>query len=66
MSKTVLQTLVGTALVDRKFCEEFLNGKRPALVAEFDLTEEERKVALAIKADSIQEFAVGLHEWLTA
>jgi hypothetical protein len=66
MSKTVLQTLVGTALVDTQFCEEFLNGKRPILLAEFDLTDEEREVALGIKADSIQEFAAGLHEWLTA
>jgi len=64
MSKIVLQTLIGTALVDQRFCKEFLNGKRPTLLAEFDLTDEEREVALAIEADSIQEFAVGLYEWL--
>ena len=64
MSSTVLQILIGTALVDRDFCEELLNGKRPAILAGFDLTDEEREVVLASEADSIQEFAVGLCEWL--
>lgn len=66
MSATALQTLIGTALIDREFCKELLNGRRPALLTEFDLTEEEREVVLAIKVDSIQEFAVGLYEWLMA
>jgi hypothetical protein len=66
MSKTALQTLIGTALIDRRFCEELLNGKRPALLAEFDLSEEEREVALIVETDSIQEFAVGLYERLAA
>ena len=66
MSKTALQTLIGTALIDRRFCEELLNGKRPALLAEFDLSEEEREVALTIETDSIQEFVGGLYERLAA
>lgn len=66
MSKMALQALIGTALVDRTFCEELLNGKRPTLLAEFNLTDEERKVALDIKTDCVQKFAVGLYEWLTA
>jgi len=65
MSKMVLQTLIGSAVIDREFCEELLNGKRPTILAEFDLTDEEREAALAIRTDSIQEFAVGLYEWLT-
>jgi len=65
MSIAALQALIGTALIDRKFCEELLDGKRPALLAEFDLSDEERKVALAVETDSIQKFAVGLYEWLT-
>jgi len=51
MSKTALQTLIGTALIDSRFCEELLNGKRPALLAEFDLSEEEREVALIVETD---------------
>lgn len=66
MSKTALQTLIGTALIDSRFCEELLNGKRPALLAEFDLSEEERKVALIVETGSLQEFAVRLYERLGA
>lgn len=65
MSATALQALIGTALVDREFCEELLNGKRPTLLAEFDLSDEEREVVLTIETDSIQEFAIGLYEWIT-
>ena len=64
MSKMALQTLIGTALVDQKFCEDVLDGRRPTIVAEFDLTDEEREVVLAIKTESIQEFALGLYERL--
>jgi len=64
VSEVTLQALVGTALVDRRFGEELLNGKRPLLVAEFDLTDEERKAILSVEAGSVQEFAVGLYERL--
>lgn len=53
MSAIALQALVGATLVDRKFCEELLNGKRLALLAEFDLADEEREAILSIKANSI-------------
>ncbi len=66
MSAIALQTLIGTALVDREFCEELLNGKRPILLADFDVTDEEQEIVLIIKAGSIREFAIGLYEWLTA
>ena len=64
MSTPVLQTLIGTALIDREFSEELLNGRRPTLLARLDLTDEERAAALAIKANSVQEFAIGLYEQL--
>ena len=66
MSKIALQSLIGTALLDRGFCEELLNGGRPVLLAEFDLTDEEQKVVLTIETGSIQGFAIGLYERLTA
>jgi len=66
MSVTGLQSLIGTALIDPEFCKRLLSGKHPALLAEFDLTDEEREVVLAIETDSIQEFTVRLYEWLTA
>ena len=64
MSSTAIQALIGTALLDREFCKELLNGKRSALLAEFDLTDEEREIVLGIETDSIQEFAERLYEWL--
>ncbi len=66
MSKTALQALIGTALVDQEFCEDLMNGKRPVVLADFDLTDAEREAALAMKVDSVKEFAIGLCEWLAA
>lgn len=66
MSTMALQTLVGIALVDHRFCEELLNGKRDTLLTEFDLTDEEQEAVLAIETDSVQEFTAKLYEWLTA
>ncbi|RLC65882.1 MAG: hypothetical protein DRI48_05995 [Chloroflexi bacterium] len=65
MSSTAIQSLIGTALIDRKFCQELLNGKRATILAEFDLTTEERNVALEINAETIHEFAVALYRRLT-
>ena len=64
MSQMTLHTLVGTALTDREFRHDFLNGKRPTLLTKFDLTEEEREVVLGIEAESLQEFAAQLCKWL--
>ena len=64
MSTMALQTLIGTTLIDHKFCEELLDGKRATLLTEFNLTNEEREAILAVKANSTQEFAIELHEWL--
>ncbi len=66
MSQMTLQTLVGTALIDREFRHDFLNGRRPTLLTRFDLTEEEREVVLGIEAESLQEFAAQLCKWLKA
>jgi len=65
MSITELKTLIGAALIDPEFCETLLSKKRNTSLAGFDLTHEEREAVLSIKADSIQEFAVRLYEWLT-
>ena len=66
MSATELKTIIGTVLIDRKFCEALLNEKRHVSLMEFDLTDEEQEVILNIEADSIQESAVRLYDWLTA
>jgi len=66
MSQMTLHTLVGTALTDLKFCDNLLNGRRHTLLAEFDLSDEEREAVMVVKAESIQEFAAQLCEWLKA
>lgn len=65
MTTEAMQRLIGMALIDRDFCEEFLNGGRAELVRQFDLSEAEREMILATRASSIQELAVELREWLT-
>lgn len=64
MSETALCTLVGTALTDSEFRDKLLRGERHSLLAEFDLTDEERESILAIEAESVQEFAAQLCERL--
>lgn len=66
MAQMALHTLVGTALTDPRFCHDLLNGRRPTLLTKFDLTNEEREVVLGVKAESIQDFAAQLCEWLKA
>ncbi len=64
MSQMSLQTLVGTALTDREFRHDLLDGKRPTILTKFDLTDEEREVVLGIEAESLQEFAAQLCQLL--
>jgi hypothetical protein len=64
MSEITLHTLIGTALIDSEFRDKLLNGKRPSLLEELDLTNTERKTVLGIEAKSVQEFAVQLCEVL--
>lgn len=64
MSRTTMKCLIGTALVDRDFCEDLLDGGRSQVLSGFDLTREEREVITSLEANSIQELAGQLHEWL--
>jgi len=66
MEHMALQILVGTALTDPQFCHDLLNGRRRTILSQFDLTEEERKAVLGVEAESIQDFAAQLCEWLKA
>ena len=52
MSQMTLHTLVGTALTDPRFCDDLLNGRRHTLLADFDLTDEEREAARATREAS--------------
>jgi hypothetical protein len=64
MSQLTLKRLVGLALLDQEFCDGLMNGKRCALLAGFDLTEEEREVILCLEPSSIRDLAGSLCAWL--
>jgi hypothetical protein len=64
MSQVTLKRLIGTALVDREFCDGLMNGKRRTLLAGFNLTAEEHAVIASSKAESVQELASSVHDWL--
>ncbi len=66
MSQHTLQKLVGAAVVDQRFCRDFLDGGRRRLLEQFELTPEEQAVLLAIQADSLAGFAAELQRWLEA
>jgi hypothetical protein len=58
-----LQAVVGTALVDSSFRRSLLNGSYDVL-REFDLSPQEMAAVRMIEADSLQEFASQLHQWM--
>ena len=65
MPLEAIQALIGAALLDREFCERLLRERSPALLAEFEITEEESGVVCATQADSIKELALKVYEQLT-
>lgn len=56
MSKLHLNAIATRALVDREFQEKLLNGQRKEMLGEFTLSEEEMKLLLSIKEDSLDQF----------
>ena len=64
MSQRTLQKVVGTAIIDRQFRTDFLDGGRQQLLAQFALGEEETALLLGIQADTLEEFAAELQHRL--
>ncbi|MGD2143156.1 MAG: hypothetical protein PVF54_01620 [Anaerolineae bacterium] len=64
MSEIMLKQLIGIAVLDRGFCDGLMNGRRCGLLAEFDLTEEEREIVESSNAESVRGFAGRVHGWL--
>jgi len=63
MSFESLQAIVGTALVDRKFCEMLLVS--PQVVARgFDLSDVEIQAVASIRAQTLEEFAAKIDSWI--
>jgi hypothetical protein len=58
------QAVVGTALTDTTFRKDLLNGSRRRVLQTFDLTGDEVEAIMAIRAESLDEFAGALHSLL--
>lgn len=65
MAHESLQAIVGTAVIDKHFSHDLLNSKRAEVLARFDLTAEEYQAVIGIQADTLEQFAACLDEWIT-
>lgn len=66
MTHRALQDLIGRAIVDKDYRDQLLNGNREQALAQLDLTDEERTTVDSIEAQSLEEFAGQLHDWIEA
>ena len=64
MTWETLQTIVGTALVDREFAKQLLD-QTPEALLRFDLTDDEYRRVASIRAASLDQFAMQLDQLLS-
>ncbi len=65
MNHSRLQILAGAARMDTILCERLLNGQRRQVAVEFGLSRREVDAVMEIEASTVQDFAVGLLNWMT-
>ena len=65
MSVEAVQMIVGTAVIDRRFRQTLLE-KPAAAIKPFELAPDEYAVVLAIEANTLEQFARKIDEWITA
>jgi hypothetical protein len=65
MANEVLQSIVGTALVDSAFRQNLLN-KSPEALGRFDLTAEESVAITSVRARTFHGFANELQRWISS
>ncbi len=65
MNHSRLQVLAGAARMDGLLCDRLLNGQRRQVAIEFGLSSREVDVVMAIEANTVQDFATGLLNWMT-
>jgi len=64
MAYESLQAVVGTAVIDSGFRKALLNGSRRRVISAFNLTHEEVDAVMGIRADSLEQFAGQLDQWI--
>jgi hypothetical protein len=60
-----LQAVIGAAVIDPNFRRALLNGSRPTVAQSFNLTSEEAKAIMAIRAETLEQFAGELDRWIS-
>lgn len=67
MSETVIQQIVCQAVVSERFRDRLLGVEREEILRTSDLDKREQEAFLAISAETIEEFAIGvervMREW---
>lgn len=64
MAYESLQALIGAAVTDSEFRKTLLNGSRSHAVKNLDLTHEEMDAVMAIRAETLEQFAGQLDQWI--
>lgn len=64
MSAAAIDELVGWALIDERIREDLLGPHRMAVLARYDLTEEERHWLLQVRAKDLTSFAAAAAQWI--
>jgi hypothetical protein len=64
MQHEMLQALIGAAVIDVGFRKALLNGSRRTVLTTFSLSREEIDAVMAVRADSLEQFAGQLDDWL--
>ncbi len=64
MAFEMLQAVVGTALIDSDFRRAILNGSRRSAIERFDLSHVETAAVMSIQAETLEQFARQLDQWI--
>lgn len=64
MAYESLQALIGAAVTDSEFRKALLNGSRSHAVKNLDLSHEELGAVMAIRAETLEQFAGQVDQWI--
>jgi hypothetical protein len=59
-----LQAVIGTAVIDTEFRKALLNGSRQRVIQRFNLSREEFDAVMGVRANSLEQFAGQLDQWI--
>jgi hypothetical protein len=60
-----LQAVIGTAVIDKEFRKALLNGSRQRVIQPFNLSREEFDAIMHVRANSLEQFAGQLDQWIS-